>query len=68
MIDSWQTRMALGAMLATSGALVMVLSSLLGWDTNPGPWVSALSFAAGVAAGAGTVLGISSFLDRRSER
>jgi hypothetical protein len=68
MISSWQTKMALGATLATSSALVIVLSSLLGWYTNPRPWVLALAFATGVAAGIGTTLGISGLVERRNER
>ena len=63
-----QTHMALGAVLATGGALVMVLSRLLGWDTNPSAWLPLLAFAAGVAAGAGTALGIHGLVERRNER
>jgi len=67
MSSSSQTKLALGAMLATSGALVMVLSSLLGWDANPGAWVPVLAFAAGVVAGIGTTLGISGLVERRNK-
>ena len=65
MSSSWQTKLALGAMLATSGTLVMVLSSLPGWDANPRPWMLALAFAAGAAAGIGATVGIKGLLERR---
>jgi hypothetical protein len=64
MSGSWLTKLALGATLATSGALVMVLGSLLGWYANPRPWMLALAFAAGVVAGIGTTLGISGLIER----
>ena len=67
MRSSWQTKMALGATLATGGALVAVLSSLLGWYTNPRPWVLAMAFATGAVAGIGTTLGISGLVERRNE-
>jgi hypothetical protein len=57
--------LALGATLATSGALVMVLGSLLGWYANPRPWMLALAFAAGAAAGIGATVGIKGLLERR---
>ena len=66
MSSSWQTKLALGATLATSGALVMVLGSLLGWYASPRPWMLALAFAAGAAAGIGATVGIKGLLERRS--
>jgi hypothetical protein len=62
-----ETRMGLGAALAVAGALVMVLFSLLGWSAHPQTWAFPLAFAAGVAAGAGTALGLSGLVERRRE-
>ncbi len=63
-----QKKIALGGALAAIGALVMVLSPLLGWYSNPRPWVPALAFAAGLAAGLGTAFGIAGLIERRRER
>jgi hypothetical protein len=65
---SLQTKTGLGGALATIGALVLVLSLLLGWYSNPRPWVFPLAFASGVAAGIGATLGISGLLEGRHER
>ena len=63
---SSQMKVSLGGALAAIGALVMVLSSLLVWYSNPRPWV--FPFAAGVIAGIGTTLGIGGLVERRRER
>jgi len=60
--------MGLGAALAAGGALVMVLSSLLGWSAHPQTWAFPLAFAAGVAAGVGATLGVSGLIERQRER
>ena len=65
---SGQTKSGLGAALATMGALVIVLSLLLGWYSNPSPWVPLLGFVAGIAAGVGVTLAISGLLERRHGR
>jgi hypothetical protein len=65
---SSQTKIALGSVLATIGPLVMVLSLLLGWYSNPSPWVFPLGFAAGLVAGIGTALGVGGLVERRRER
>ena len=65
---SSQTKIALGGALAAIGGLIMVLSPLLGWYSNPRPWVFPLGFAAGLVAGIGTVFGVDGLVERRRER
>jgi len=65
MRSTLQVKIGLGSALAAGGALVMVLSSLLGWYSNPAPWVFPLAFAAGVVAGVGATLGVSGLVERR---
>jgi len=65
--SSWQTKTGLGALLAVIGALVVVLSHLLGWTTHPYAWVPWLEFAAGVMAGVGAALTVGGLLERRRQ-
>jgi len=60
-----QTKIALGSVLATVGALGMVLSLLLGWSAAPRPWGFLLGFVVGVIAGLGATLSVSGLIERR---
>jgi hypothetical protein len=62
-----QTKIGLGSALATLGALFVVLSLILGWYSNPSPWLFPLAFAAGVVAGLGAALAIGGLVERRRE-
>ena len=62
---STQTKIALGSVLATVGALGMVLSLLLGWSAAPRPWGFLLGFVVGVLAGLGATLSVSGLIERR---
>lgn len=61
---STQTKLALGAVLATVGALGMVLSLLLGWSAEPRPWGFLLAFLVGVLVGVGVTLAVSGLIER----
>lgn len=65
---SSQTKIGLGSALATIGGLVIVLSPLLGWYSDPRPWVFPLGFVAGLVAGIGTALAVGGLIERRRER
>ncbi len=62
---STQTKLALGAVLATLGALSIVLSLLLGWSEAPGPWDFLLGFVTGVVTGLGATLSVAGLIERR---
>jgi len=62
---STQTKLALGAVLSTFGALVIVLSVLFEWTAAPRPWGFFLGFISGVVAGLGVTLAISGLIDRK---
>jgi predicted ABC-type sugar transport system permease subunit len=62
---STQTKIALGSVLATVGALGMVLSLLLEWSAAPRPWGFLLGFFVGVLAGLGATLSVSGLIERR---
>jgi hypothetical protein len=62
---STQTKIALGSVLSTLGALVIVLSVLFEWTAAPRPWGFLLGFITGVLAGLGVTLAISGLIDRR---
>jgi NhaP-type Na+/H+ or K+/H+ antiporter len=59
---STQTRLALGAALATIGALGIALSLLLGWSEAPGPWAFLLGFVTGVVTGLGATLSVAGLI------
>lgn len=65
---STQTKIALGSVLATVGALGMVLSLLLGWSAAPRPWGFLLGLLVGVLAGLGATLSVSGLIERRRGR
>ncbi len=65
---NWQVKTALGAVLATAGALVIVLSLILDWYAGPSSWVMPLEFAAGVAAGIGAAWAVGGLIERRRPR
>ena len=62
---SIQTRLALGAALATLGALGIALSLLLGWPEAAGPWAFLLGFVTGVVTGLGATLSVAGLIERR---
>ena len=62
---STQTKIALGSVLSTLGALGIVLSVLLEWTVLPRPWGFLLGFVLGVAAGLGATLAIAGLIERR---
>jgi len=68
MSRSAQVKIALGSVLATAGALVVVLALILGWYAHPSPWVCVLGFVVGVVAGIGTALAVSGLIESRRER
>lgn len=65
---STQTKLALGAVLSTLGALAIVLSLLLGWSEVPSPWDFLLGFVVGVVTGLGATLAIAGLIERRRGR
>jgi hypothetical protein len=65
---STQTKMGLGAALATLAALAVVLALLLGWSAAPRPWGFLLGFITGLLAGLGGTLALSGLIDRRRGR
>jgi hypothetical protein len=62
---STQTKIALGSVLSTFGALAFVLSLLLVWTEAPSPWALLLGFFVGVITGLGTTLAIAGLVERR---
>jgi len=62
---STQTKLALGAVLSTLGALAIVLSLLLGWSEVPNPWDFLLGFSVGVVTGLGATLAVAGLIERR---
>ena len=62
---STQTKIALGSVLSTLGALVIVLSLLLRWTTVSSPWDFLLAFVVGVISGFGATLAITGLIERR---
>lgn len=62
---STQTKIGMGSVLSTVGALGIVLLMLLEWTVAPRPWGFLLGFIFGVLAGLGTTLGISGLIERR---
>lgn len=62
---STQTKIALGSVLSTFGALGFVLSLLLEWTSAPQPWDFLLGFVVGVLIGLGVTLVIAGLIERR---
>lgn len=62
---SGQTKLALGAALATLGALGIVLSLLLDWPEAAGSWAFLLGFVTGVVTGLGATLSVAGLIERR---
>jgi predicted ABC-type sugar transport system permease subunit len=62
---STQTKLALGAALATVGALGIALSLLLGWPEAAVPWAFLLGFVTGVVTGLGATFSIVGLIERR---
>jgi F0F1-type ATP synthase assembly protein I len=65
---STQTKIAVGSVLSSLGALGMVLPLLLEWTAAPRPWGFLLGFVVGVVAGLGTTLAIAGLIERRRGR
>jgi predicted ABC-type sugar transport system permease subunit len=60
-----QTKIGLGSVMGSVGALGIVLSLLLGWAAAPRPWGFLLGFAVGVLTGLGATLALSGLIDYR---
>lgn len=60
-----QTKIALGSALSTLGALVFVLTMLLGWTVAPSQWDSLLAFVVGAITGLGATLAVTGLIERR---
>ena len=60
-----QTKLSLGAVLATLAALGIVLSLLLGWSDAPRPWGFLLGFANGLFTGLGATFVVAGLIERR---
>jgi hypothetical protein len=63
---STQTKIGLGAVLSTFGALAIVLSLLLGWSAAPRPWGFLLGFIEGVVSGLGATMVVAGLIERRT--
>jgi len=61
---STQTKIGVGSVLSTFGALAIVLSMLLEW-TAPRPWGFLIGFGVGVLTGLGATLAIVGLIERR---
>jgi len=61
-----QTKLGLGAAMATLAALAIVLSLILGWTGAPRPWGFLLGFVVGIFAGLGPTLVLAGLIERRS--
>ncbi len=62
---STQTKLALGSVLSTFGALAIVLSLLLDWTAAPRPWGFLIGFVVGMLTGLGATLALSGLIERR---
>jgi hypothetical protein len=62
---STQAKISIGSVLASIGALGIVLSPLLGWTAAPRPWGFLLGFVVGVLSGLGVTLVVSGLIERR---
>jgi hypothetical protein len=62
-----QTKIALGSVLSTLGALAIVLSLLLGWTEAASPWDFLLGFLVGVITGLGATLAVAGLFERRRD-
>ena len=63
-----RNRLGLGAVLATFGALGVVLSFLLGWTEAARPWSFVIGFVVGIACGLGGTLSVAGLIERRRDR
>jgi hypothetical protein len=59
------TKIALGSVLGTAGALGIVLSLLLEWSAALGSWGLLLAFVFGALAGVGATLAVTGLIERR---
>ena len=64
---STQTKVALGSVLTTLGALSVVLSLLLEWPAAPHFWGFLFAFLVGVLAGVGVTFAVAGLIERRRE-
>jgi hypothetical protein len=61
-----EKKLGVGSMLATVGAVGIVLFPLMHWTDVPSPWDFLLGFAFGLMAGVGAALAVWGLLERRS--
>jgi hypothetical protein len=64
---STSTKLGLGALFSTLGALILVLSILLEWISLPRPWGFLLGFFVGIITGLGVTLSIAGLIERRKK-
>ena len=60
-----QTKLSLGAAMATLAALAIVLSLLFGWSGAPRPWGFLLGFLEGLFTGLGATFVVAGLIERR---
>lgn len=60
-----QTKLGLGSVMSTFGALGIVLSLLLEWTAAPEPWGFLLGVVLGLAAGLGVTLVIAGLIEKK---
>jgi hypothetical protein len=62
------SRLAAGSALAVVGALVIVLSQVLGWSEFPRPWSFLVGLAGGLVSGVGCALSVCGLVELRAGR
>lgn len=65
---STSTKLGLGALLSTLGALILVLSILLEWTALTRPWGFLLGFFVGIITGLGVTLSLAGLIERRKRK
>jgi NhaP-type Na+/H+ or K+/H+ antiporter len=60
-----RTKLSLGSVLSTFGALGIVLSLLLGWPEAPRPLGFLLGFVVGLVTGLGATFSIAGLIERK---
>ena len=65
---TWQTRTGMGSLLATVGALGVILWALVDYPALPDPWGFVLGFIFGLLMGLGATLVVFGLIERRRGR